>query len=167
MRYSQYYPGSRPTIHLRPGPRNSNYLDITRLDFWKCSHRFLHCLVKYLEGIKYWAVWDFFTWTQEQKPQFHPRDTGTFTSASQLPCHSKPSSSFPASSSLFSVFSTSTKEQTVSWVRAALNHTNLNTCQSYFHMKCQISHSCFHRLLWKAVVLSRTNIRSNQKNILK
>lgn len=97
----------------------------------------------------------------------HPRDTDTCTSGSQLPRHSKPASSFPASSPPFSVFSTSTKEQTVSWARAAPNHMNLNTCQSYFHMKCRISHSCFHRLLSKAGVLSRTNTRSDQKNILK
>lgn len=39
----------------------------------------------------------------------HPRDTDTCTSASLLACCSKTASSFPASSSLFSVFSTPTQ----------------------------------------------------------
>lgn len=39
----------------------------------------------------------------------HPRDTDTCTSASQVACCSKTASSFPASSSLFSVFSTPTQ----------------------------------------------------------
>lgn len=64
------------------------------------------------------------------------------------------------------LFAASTKEQTVSWARAALTHMNPNTCQSYFQMKHRASHSCCHRCFWKAVVLSRANTRSNQKDIL-
>lgn len=95
----------------------------------------------------------------------HPNDTDTCTSARQLCCQSKPVSSFPSSSPLFSVICCFYKRAGL-WARAALTHMNLNTCQSYFQMKHRASHSCFHRRFWKAMVLSRANTRSNQKDIL-
>lgn len=175
----------RPTSPiLEQGQGTAATRTLPDLIFWKCNHRCSHCLVKYLAGYKILSLWRGLHVNPEAEisvshalsthsfpPAWnwktHPRDIDTCTPASRPPCHSKPASSFPASSPLFCVFSSSTKEQTVSWARAAPNYVNLNTCQSYFHMKCSILHSCFHRLLWKAAVLSRTNIRSHQKNILK
>lgn len=177
MRYSQYYPGSRPTIHLRQGPRNSNYSDITRLDFWKSSHRFLHCLVKYLEGIKYCAVFNlsifllnteiFSLEPRSRNLSFIPETLTLSHQPANFPViqsHPLPSQLHLLCSVYFLLLQKSRQypEWGLPWIiRISTLVSHTFTWNAKFHTPV------FHRLLWKAVVLSRTNIRSNQKNILK